>query len=127
MKKILYVDTDAPIGHVNFNRIWLSALTKYSIDLTTCLPKDYYDKINIRTNNIPIPSCICRGKGPVFWRIFSVLRLIWLRFAVNTKEYDAVVFSFFENTTFALVLRLFSFGNFYCVCHSNLEQARNNS
>lgn len=127
MKKILYVDVDAPIGHVNFNRIWLSVLSKYPIELTTCLPKAYYAKISVPTNNISVPAFLCRGKGPVFWRIFSVLRLIWLVLFVDIRKYDAILFSSFENTTFAFILYLFLFDNVFCVCHNNLEKARNNS
>ena len=126
MKKILYVDTDAPVGHINFNRIWLSVLSKSPVELTTCMPKAFHNGIGLQIKNIPVPKCLCRGKGPIFWRLFSVLRLLWLRIFVNTKKYDAVIIASFENTTLSCILPFFPCENLFCICHNNIELARNN-
>ena len=42
MKKLLYIDPQCPGGHVNFNGIWIRALTESgTFDVTLALPKDY--------------------------------------------------------------------------------------
>lgn len=123
-KKVLYIDSDAPVGHLNFNRIWLKALCKENIELTLCLPRLLHDKLGVsKTKNIAIiPDFLYTKKKKIIWHIYSFIRYIWLLFQVRFRQYDVVIFSSFNTVPFCIA-SFFLRKKCYLVCHNNIQIA----
>ncbi len=126
--EILFVDYDAPAGHVGFNRIWLRSLCREEkAAVTTVMPADFFNRILSCSDfpavkNISLPGCLCKPslKG-VLWRFFSILRLLWIRRHIRLDAYDCVLISSFDTLSFFLGA---SFMRKRCclVCHNNIKQ-----
>ena len=108
MKKLLYIDPQCPGGHVNFNGIWIRALTESgTFDVTLALSKDYeslldYDRRKCRFVEVPaswIPSAKGRAIGQLGRWILRLRRIVCLRKLLEflrPQDYDVVVFSSFD-------------------------------
>ena len=45
--KILYLDLRCPIGHINFNNIYLNAFLSKGVELDIVLPRTYMSKLSL--------------------------------------------------------------------------------
>lgn len=105
-KKILYVDYDLQVGHVNFNQIHIDALMATGAEVRLVLhkymfehlpyPKEMYDYI--------IPTSLRYRDGhPLINRIIFIITLLLIRFKVKVKAYDKVIVGFCDEISLWLL------------------------
>ena len=126
--EFLFIDFDAPAGHVGFNRIWLRSLCREEeVTVTTVMPADFIDRIMSDSDlpcikNIALPKCLCkRSLQGLPWRIFSIFRLLWIRIHVRLRSYDYVLITSFDTISFFFG-SLFMRKRCCLVCHNNIKQ-----
>lgn len=102
--RVLYIDPLLQNGHVNFNNIYIKSLAKAGYDLEFIFVKDYEDKLDIDKSKViySIPKALFkRDYGKLVNRIAYLYGLILIKMFVNFKKYDFVIFSSFEEISFA--------------------------
>lgn len=118
--KILYIDPIYQPGHINFNQIYIDYLYKEGYSIDFFFVDNYVD--GLRLNSISKvfsvkSSLLTRRYNPIFNRILYLYTLLFLRYKVNLKEYDYLLFSSYEEISF-----FFSFySNAYIINHVNLQ------
>ncbi|WP_294958183.1 hypothetical protein [uncultured Flavobacterium sp.] len=103
--KILYIDPLLQKGHVNFNNIYIKSLIKAGYNLEFVFVKDYEEQLDIDKSKVvySLPNTLFkRDYGKLFNRLAYLIGLFFIRFSVNFKKYDFVIFSSFEEISFAL-------------------------
>ena len=118
MKKILFLDPFSLTGHVNFNAIYLNALSANDVQIDVVFKENY---INLNTISkigkiIEIPTNYysnLTGVGIVS-RSYMFLQLLYVRRNVDLNNYDIIIMSSYEEISlfFSLVCRYSSF--FFC-------------
>lgn len=97
MKKILYIDYDLQVGHVNFNRIQIDALKATGADVRLVLhqymyrhlpyPREMYDYI--------VPTVLKYRNGhPIINRLSFIITLLLIKLMVNIRKYDSVIIGY---------------------------------
>lgn len=126
--EFLFIDCDAPSGHIGFNRIWLRSLCRTgNVSVTTVMPAVFFTGIMSHADfsgveNIAVPEWLCKpALTGLQWRLFSILRLLWIRFHVRMSAYDCVLFSSFDTLSF-FCCSLFMRKRCGLVCHNNIKQ-----
>ena len=106
MKKILYIDYDLQVGHLNFNHIQFDALRNTGADVRLVLHKFMYERLPypIQMYDFIIPPILRYRDGhPFINRIVFVLTLLLIRIKVNTKAYDNVIVGYCDEISLSLV------------------------
>jgi hypothetical protein len=99
MKKILYVDTYSPIGHVVFNRIQLNALVDLNCKVYYVFQSKYAEKIGIEKIHkfIELPGFICYNRNSkITHRVLGVFHLLLIYLKSMFYRIDAVIFSYYD-------------------------------
>ncbi|WP_264525319.1 hypothetical protein [Flavobacterium sp. N502536] len=102
--RVLYIDPLLQNGHVNFNNIYIKSLAKAGYDLEFIFVKDYEDKLDIDKSKViySIPKALFKKDyGKLINRIAYLYGLFLIKMFVNFKKYDFVIFSSFEEISFA--------------------------
>jgi len=102
--KVLYVDTDSPSGHINFNKIYIQALQQKGIEIKLALQKGYIRKLALPETMLAIelPEWMYKKgrSGKILSRLYMLGRLIYLRTRLSLQNYDYVLFSSYEEISF---------------------------
>lgn len=104
-KKILYIDPLLQNGHVNFNNIYIENLRKSGYLLEFVFVSGYEDKLNIDSSEVvySIPKFFFKKDlGKLGNRIAYFFALLFIKFFVDFKKYDLIIFSSFEEVSFFL-------------------------
>ena len=100
MKKILYIDAHSQKGHINFNRIYLSALQKTSCDIHIVFKKGYLDLCEEFSNaksELVLPDWLYpKSSGKLSSRFFLLLQLLYIKRNIDFSQYDYVFLSSYE-------------------------------
>lgn len=129
--RFLYVDPLSPPGHINFNNIYISALSAIpNINIDFCFQEGYIKKLTIptdRVNNIyhfEKPRRIFHGKiNKALWR-FHQLKVLFYCKRLNQKyKYSYIFISSFDEIS--LLLSGLMKKNVMAVCHANAEHIAN--
>ena len=102
MKKILYIDYDLQVGHVNFNRIQIDALKATGADVRLVLhqymyehlpyPREMYDCI--------VPTILKYRNGhPIINRLSFIITLLLIKLTVNIGKYDSVIIGYCDEVS----------------------------
>lgn len=106
MKKILYVDYDLQVGHINFNRIQIDALVLSGADVHLVLHKFMYDRLPYPREMydwvIP-PILRYRDGHPLVNRIVFLITLILIKLKLNLRSYDHIVVGFCDEISLGIV------------------------
>lgn len=125
--RILYVDPLSPPGHINFNNIYISALSAISgVKIDFCFQEGYIDKLTIFEDVVNQKFCFSKSRrtyrgilNKVFWRLHQLGVLFYCKKIIREFRYDYVFFSSFDEI--ALVLSGLMKTNVLAVCHANAE------
>lgn len=124
MKKILFIDVYCPNGHINLNKNFINQFNNLGYELDFVLKKGYNNNIGINEDSLiwSVPNFFYKGKSPIVVRFNLFIMLLLLRSKVNTRKYDYVFFSSYDEIS--LWFSGFS-GNFILVNHSNIVGLEN--
>ena len=125
-QKILYLDFDAPTGHVGFNQIWLNALAETGqFEITLCVPEAYGKRLRVPpgVKEVPIPGSFLDNLTGRWRRLLSIFRFLWVRRHLALKEYDTILIASFDSIAF-YIAALFLREECCLVCHNNIQKAR---
>ncbi|MDM8336360.1 hypothetical protein [Mediterranea massiliensis] len=119
--KILYIDPIYQPGHINFNQIYINYLYKEGYSIDFFFINDYAKKLSLKAESkvFSIKSeFLTRRYNPLFNRFLYLYTLLYIRYKVNIKEYDYLLFSSYEEISF-----FFSFfSGVYIINHVNLQK-----
>ncbi|MGL4803094.1 MAG: hypothetical protein ACRC18_12605, partial [Cetobacterium sp.] len=104
MKKILYIDPISPIGHINFNKLYIKELKKLNYEVDYIFREKYYKHLNIENLKpvYEIPEQLYKREGGNFFLNKILIRkdniVIYnsIKENVDIKKYDRIFFSSFE-------------------------------
>ena len=124
MKKILFVDFYCPNGHINLNKNFINQFNNLGYELDFVLKKGYGNHIGIDEDSLKwsVPNFFYEGKSPIVIRFKLFIMLLLLRSKVNTRKYDYIFFSSYDEIS--LWFSGFN-GNFILVNHSNIAGLEN--
>lgn len=97
MKKILYIDYDLQVGHVNFNRIQIDALKATGAEVRLVLHEYMYERLPypIEMYDYVIPTILKYRNGhPIINRLAFLITLLLIRLKVNTGKYGNVIIGY---------------------------------
>lgn len=97
MKKILYIDYDLQVGHVNFNRIQIDALKATGADVRLVLHRYMYERLPypIEMYDYIVPTVLKYRNGhPVINRLAFLVTLLLIRLKVNIGKYSNVIIGY---------------------------------
>jgi hypothetical protein len=122
-KKILFIDPLLQKGHLNFNNIYIESLRKSGYQLNFVFVAEYESKLNVEKSDIvyTIPKFLYQNNlGKICNRIVYFISLILVRMFVDFKNYDAVIFSSFEEISFFFS----NIKNAYLINHINVSTSK---
>ena len=123
--KILFIDPICLPGHINFNRIHISALQKeFGIkNVDICVIEDYEKKMNISnsTTVYTVPKNIINTSSGLKYRLsmYKVFREIMK--ILNLRDYDNIILSCFDE----VALCMSRFPKSYVIIHNNIACLNN--
>lgn len=103
--KILYVDPLSPAGHINFNRIYINALSKIFNSIDFAFKKGYEVKLSISDDSkvYSIPEkYYAISKNKILNRIRYIQIFRYLKKYCRIDDYDYVIFSSYEEISLYL-------------------------
>ena len=125
MKKILFIDVFCPYGHINLNKTFINQFNKLGYEVDFVLKKGYNKEIGVEENSLKwsVPDFYYReSAGKILSRLNSFFILFLLRAKVNTREYDYIFFSSYEEIS----LWFSGFrGKFILINHANIAGLEN--
>lgn len=123
-KKILYIDPVCLEGHLNFNKIQISALISQGFQVDICATTDYYHSLECDDVNLiyEIPKGeIIADKGGLKYRGAMIKVLFKVKKNVILSNYDAVIISCYDE----IALSLSFFPSSYIINHNNICKLNN--
>ena len=125
--KILYLDLRCPIGHINFNNIYLNAFLSKGVELDIVLPRTYMSKLSLMKTGYKyyeVPSSLESNNRSSLKNRLAILKYQnFLRVHFDLNSYDLIFVSSFDNI--AAVFSFFPRHTLF-VCHNNLSFAYSN-
>lgn len=129
--KILYVDPLSPVGHINFNNIYISALSSINnIHMDFVFQEGYMEKLNIFNEHKGKSFSFCTKRrnykgllNKIAWRVDQMNILHYCNKLLRRSKYDYVFFSSFDEIS--LLLSGFWGKKVIAVCHANAEHIPN--
>lgn len=117
-QKILYIDPISPPGHVQFNSIYITALSSLDLEVEYIFKDGYEEELPLNVNiklSIPQNYFAFKGKLEARVRFYQILR--YIKQHIDFSQYEYVIFSSFEEISFALsgIKR----NNIFLICHDN--------
>ncbi len=117
--KFLYIDPFSPNGHINFNKIYVSALSGLNLSIDFIFKEDYAKNLNLPINPIfEIPKNYYYESGKLGNRILYYKIFKFLKKKINFQSYDYVFFSSYEEISlFTSRIK----GNLFLISHDNVR------
>jgi hypothetical protein len=120
--KILYIDPLLQNGHINFNTIFIDGLNNAGYQLEYVFVNGYENKLNIDPSKVIylIPSFLFKQNlGKLVNRVTYFFALILIKYFVDFRNYDFIIFSSFEEISFFLS----NTKNGYLINHINVSSS----
>lgn len=102
MKKIIYIDYDLQVGHVNFNRIQIDALKATGADVHLVLHQYMYEHLPYHREmyDYIVPTILKYRDGhPIINRISFIITLLLIKLTVNLGKYDNVIIGYCDEVS----------------------------
>lgn len=106
--KVLFIDPSDLIGHITFNKIYIEALRKQTSTLHIILREthsssqyDFQDDMYV----MKIPEYLYPkiNANPLVKRIYEYMRCVYIFFHINSKEYDNIFLSHYDEIILSLI------------------------
>lgn len=99
MKKVLYIDIESPVGHINLNKKYINCLLKNKCEISLVLKEGYMLNLSLSDDllRLSIPHHLYRfSSGKIMARLSHLRILFFIKKKINIKEYDYIFFSTYE-------------------------------
>lgn len=118
-QKILYVNYMLQYGHVNFDRIQISALKSTGHEVKLIFHYDIAKQLDFPASDyaLIIPKCLgTNSDNPIINRLLYIMTLLFIKIKIRFSRYDKVIVSNLDELTLGLVPLT---KKMYIFCHSN--------
>lgn len=125
-KNILYVNYILQYGHVNFDRIHISALKSTENNVKLILHYKIAKELGFPLTDYELILPKFLGKdshNPILNRIFYILTLLYIKIKVSFKKYDKIILSSMDEPTLGLVPLC---RKMFIICHFTASNFDNN-